>query len=488
MKTYDIYAKQNGKWQRKGIQGGGECSGEHIIEVDTLPAVGEEGTIYKTFDAMEIIVKGEGLTLPLLAFYKEFDQVAELYAVSTKPTTNIKVSSATEYYFYYVISENDIFLYTDGTWITMGEFFGGDMPTQFGGVIDSAEAAELATDGYYILGMYVYCEYSNGEWVRYIAPSGSLTVTENGTHDVMYQQYVDVDVPAYIKVDTLPTENIDTNSAYRPDNETIYTFNFSLKGTWLWNEIITTGTFEWDGLVDINTSFESNGETFSNITIREGDYTNTFCHIEYDGKRVYTATSPSSGTWLDDNYRTITFSVSNNPIQDFIIANAVKKTNLWIMWYCPVYGTKQIAKNGTYDVRYYKDVVVNVTTGEGEIPEGYVKPEGEITLTSNGSHDVSGKATAIVDVPIPEGYIKPEGSLPITENGTYPVTDKEEVVVDVPTTTDGVPVEMLNQAVMNELIAPNSTKGDVGAVYLYHGEASDTYEYDALYILEEVSE
>ena len=35
MKTYDIYAKQNGKWQRKGIQGGGELpeyDGTVIIE------------------------------------------------------------------------------------------------------------------------------------------------------------------------------------------------------------------------------------------------------------------------------------------------------------------------------------------------------------------------------------------------------------------------------------------------------------------------
>jgi hypothetical protein len=114
------------------------------------------------------------------------------------------------------------------------------------------------------------------------------------------------------------------------------------------------------------------------------------------------------------------------------------------------------------------------------------------TVTSNGQvtadEGYDGLGTVTVNVPIPEGYIKPEGSLPITENGTYPVTDKEEVVVDVPTTTDGVPVEMLNQAVMNELIAPNSTKGEVGAVYLYHGEASDTYEYGTLYYLEEVSE
>lgn len=65
------------------------------------------------------------------------------------------------------------------------------------------------------------------------------------------------------------------------------------------------------------------------------------------------------------------------------------------------------------------------------IPEEYVIPSGSESITSNGPHNVSGKATVEVNVPIPEGYIKPEGSITITENGPVDVTEKAEVIVEV---------------------------------------------------------
>ena len=53
-----------------------------------------------------------------------------------------------------------------------------------------------------------------------------------------------------------------------------------------------------------------------------------------------------------------------------------------------------------------------------EIPEGYIKPEGNIIITENGEEiDISTYATASVDVPIPEGYIIPTGNKTITQNG-----------------------------------------------------------------------
>lgn len=89
-------------------------------------------------------------------------------------------------------------------------------------------------------------------------------------------------------------------------------------------------------------------------------------------------------------------------------------------------GTKEITTNGTHDVTDKASVDVNVP-----IPEGYIKPSGTKSITTNGTHDVKQYESAEVNVPIPEGYIVPSGTIEITESGTYDVTDKASAVVNV---------------------------------------------------------
>jgi len=111
------------------------------------------------------------------------------------------------------------------------------------------------------------------------------------------------------------------------------------------------------------------------------------------------------------------------------------------------------------------------------IPAEYVIPSGSVTITENGTVDVSGKAQAIVNVPtgggepslqqksvtvtpttqqqqqtvtadpgfdalssvgvtveaIPPEYVIPSGSVTITENGTVDVSGKAQAIVNVPT-------------------------------------------------------
>lgn len=72
----------------------------------------------------------------------------------------------------------------------------------------------------------------------------------------------------------------------------------------------------------------------------------------------------------------------------------------------------------------------------------------------------------------------PTGSLTVTTNRTVDVTDYAQVVVNVPST----PKNMYNQAVMNNALLASSAEV-VGSIYVYKGEASDTYEYGAMYKL-----
>lgn len=120
-------------------------------------------------------------------------------------------------------------------------------------------------------------------------------------------------------------------------------------------------------------------------------------------------------------------------------------------------GTLNIANNGTHDVKSYASANVNVPIPSGYIkPSGtmkvtkngtfdvsskaYVKVEDipyldNMSISRNGSYTVKKYNNVEVNVPVPDGYIVPEGTLKITENGTHGVGDYLQVEVDVNSST-----------------------------------------------------
>ena len=94
---------------------------------------------------------------------------------------------------------------------------------------------------------------------------------------------------------------------------------------------------------------------------------------------------------------------------------------------------KIIAKNGRAIFSPADQTIYTVETSSGEIPEGYIKPEGTKKITSNGLHSVETYANVEVNVPneIPSDYIKPSGTLTIDSNGTHNVREFESVEVNI---------------------------------------------------------
>jgi hypothetical protein len=180
------------------MEGGGECSGNHIIEVDELPTENiDETALYKVGDSY-YKYRNVPFSDLILGFYGSVLVFSELAAaqgyeysfntIPTKTTENIKVSDGqSNWHWYYVQDENDVLFYGDmegtGTnaWLPCAAVgFGA-----FGGFV--SDVSEVTGDGYYALG------YAG--FVNYIVPKGSVTITENSIVDVTDKKSVIVDVP-----------------------------------------------------------------------------------------------------------------------------------------------------------------------------------------------------------------------------------------------------------------------------------------------------
>ena len=77
-----------------------------------------------------------------------------------------------------------------------------------------------------------------------------------------------------------------------------------------------------------------------------------------------------------------------------------------------------ITSNGTYDVSKVNQAIVNTPV-----------PTGTLSISTNGEHNVAQYEKVNVNV---QGGITPTGTINITANGTYDVTDKASAVVNVP--------------------------------------------------------
>lgn len=177
----------------EAIGGGGECDKPHVIEVDTLPTENIDtnalylcdGAYYKggTAELVDVMVNGVSFGTN---FGNAFSSYTYYYA-TTKPTQPMETVFSSGCHIYYVEDENDLFWFIDfegtgeASWYSLS--FSSD--ATFDGVIN--DASEAITSNFYAV-------VKNG-WTKYLAPTDTLEITENGEHDVTEYASVEVNVP-----------------------------------------------------------------------------------------------------------------------------------------------------------------------------------------------------------------------------------------------------------------------------------------------------
>lgn len=144
--------------------GSGECDKPHVIEVDELPEVGTDNGVYiiRKFSAIAICVNGDVTA--------DFNQDSGINLKYYTATSLPEIGEENDVC--YVESDNEIYIYYSGAWITMGmvlQAYG--IPLEMKGV--TTNTSTITEDGYYaVMGSTLYF-YANGRY-RTMIPKGGL--------------------------------------------------------------------------------------------------------------------------------------------------------------------------------------------------------------------------------------------------------------------------------------------------------------------------
>ena len=205
--------------------GGGECSGAHVIEVTELPTENiDENAVYlcggayykyaETTAFSDVILVQAGGTIV-------FSELAESYSMECSfnevpsledfDIANVLISDLETcchlYYFHSLLGEGGddyVLAFVEGPQMVD---FNQIMGLKYKGTIyDVSEATEGGC--YALMG-------GGSTWQRYGSSTGTLTITENGKHDVAEYASVNINVPipdGYIQPEG--TKNISTNGTH----------------------------------------------------------------------------------------------------------------------------------------------------------------------------------------------------------------------------------------------------------------------------------
>lgn len=166
----------------KGGGGGGECSGNHIIEVAELPEVGVEGAIYAVKTFIDVAIVYDGMAMKYIESAGGDDAV--FYEATSDTYQDIVVPDGVSMALCYVKDTPEIMLYSPFLGNGWSSFSVLTEMMQIGtlsclGEITTLDGVDTTKNGYYAYcGLDLY-EYTGGQYKRLLR-KGELKFTSNG--------------------------------------------------------------------------------------------------------------------------------------------------------------------------------------------------------------------------------------------------------------------------------------------------------------------
>lgn len=322
-------------------------------------------------------------------------------------------SDTEEFHFYYIESEQDIFVYGDpgatgaDDWhklTDIGNEDSGMAGKYFNGfVLDETEATK---EGYYAIG--------GSGWKKHVRTRGTLLLTEpDQTEDVTEFSKVRCVAPHVIDVTTLP-ETV-------PVSDNIYYYVESENDIFLHCEVVT---YSSENYIETEVKWITLGEVESDIAL----------NLSFKGTISSQDAATEPGYYaviIEDNFTDIIANIDGFPIS--LAATASLEGRSIELCKVNIKPTDNVDAHSIYAMngRFYSYNTNDYTWRE------YLEPSGTVTISINGPHDVTGYKTANVNVPTPTIIEAPSK---ITENGTYTASmfganGISKVTVDVHETT-----------------------------------------------------
>ena len=270
-----------------GGSSGGECTGTHVIEVDTLPEVAEadKTTVYKCGESFYQVVKvfsdvvigdsQEPMSFKEVAVMLG-DMTYSFNTIPTQTTDGILTSDLeTSCHFYYIEDEDNIFVFVDGEWTSTESILGGGFFGTYNGVISNI--SEATENGHYMLMSDELCEH--------LSPSETVEITSatNLQLDVSKAKTLFVNIPDLsasvvgtwmfnetIEIQSIP-EKIYDNINFRSVTSSGTSYNFVGFMT-SWGDLDYVTRYDKDGSFNAQSAYDTNTNTWNDVKQRVIDF------------------------------------------------------------------------------------------------------------------------------------------------------------------------------------------------------------------------